>query len=292
MLKVAIFGATGQVGLSLADTFPSSTDAVFINRTVCDLSDDQAILQTLNQCQADVVINAAAYTQVDKAESEPELAYQINAGAPMKMATWVRDNGAKLIHISTDFVFDGQGNKPYQTNDQTGPLGIYGKSKWLGEEVVQAFSNQQAMIIRTAWVYSEHGGNFVKTMLRLMAEKDGLSVVNDQRGSPTYARGIAEMLWQVVEQDQLAPGIFHWTDAGEITWYDFAVAIQEEALKLGLLEKQIPLNPIPSSDYPTPAARPGYSVLDCSLLSSQMNRNQIPWRENLRKMLTTLAEQS
>lgn len=225
---------------------------------------------------------------MDKAEEESGLAHLINEASVRRMAAYAHANNARLIHLSTDFVFDGTNQSPYLPGDTTSPLGQYGESKLAGELAALEEAPESTMIIRTAWVYSEHGNNFVKTMLRLMGEKPELGVVNDQRGSPTYAGDLAEMIWRICDHDLFTPGIYHWTDEGNITWCDFARAIHEEALDTGLLAKAIPINPITTDDYPTPAARPAYSVLDTSKLGRLVGIAPTPWRQNLKLMLSRL----
>lgn len=288
-MSILIFGSSGQLAKSLHDTRSISESLVFLGKDDCDLADSKQIVAQLEQHQPALIINAAAYTQVDKAEEEPTVAYRVNSEAVAVMAHYAQTNNAKLIHISTDFVFEGGKDAPYQPGDPTGPLGEYGASKLAGEVAALKAAPGSAMIIRTSWLYSEHGHNFVNTMLRLMVERDELGVVNDQRGSPTYARGLAEVIWQIINKDLFAPGVYHWTDQGNITWHDFAVAIQEEALKIGLLDSPIPIKAIISEAYPTPAERPANSVLDNTKLAKHLGSNPTPWRENLHLMLSRLA---
>ena len=289
-MSILVFGSSGQVAQSLRDTMPSATDVVFIDRNACDLANVLEVKQLLNAQKPSLVINAAAYTQVDKAEEEPELANQINHESVATMARYVSEKSARLIHISTDFVFDGAKTNPYLPGDPTGPLGEYGVSKLAGEIAALRIAPESTMIIRTSWVYSEHGSNFVKTMLRLMVERDELSVVNDQRGAPTYARGLAETIWRIQSEDLFSPGIYHWTDKAEVTWHEFAVAIQEEAQKVGLLDQTIPINPIPTEAYPTPAERPAYSVLSAGKLAAILGIDPYPWREQLKYMLSQYSK--
>jgi dTDP-4-dehydrorhamnose reductase len=192
-----------------------------------------------------------------------------------------------MIQISTDYVFDGTHSSPYHTDEKSSPLGVYGESKHQGERRVQEILPRDSVIIRTAWVYSTHGHNFVKSMLRLMAEREELGIVADQVGSPTYARTLARAVWDFAEQPQLH-GVYHWTDAGVASWYDFAVAIMEEAVAYGLLPRPITAKPIRSCDYPTPARRPAYSVLDKTSSWEQLSVAPLHWREALREMLTEL----
>ncbi|MBT4162083.1 MAG: dTDP-4-dehydrorhamnose reductase [Gammaproteobacteria bacterium] len=341
-MEILVFGKTGQLGLSLKDTAPPGQNIHYIGHDECDLAEPGAVTRCLEEHKPDYIVNAAAYTQVDKAEQEPNLAHQINAEAVREIAAWIAvisteppkasvapvistgpaagreaekspkpkdlepnsvistelgagqeaEKSPKLIHISTDFVFDGQSTTLYKPDDPTNPLGQYGKTKLAGEKAILDIAPDFTMIIRTAWVYSEHGQNFVKTMLRLMAEKEELGVVNDQRGSPTYARGLAEVIWQIVTEDRFSAGIYHWTDKGDVTWHEFASAIQEEALKLGLLDKTIPINAITTADYPTPAQRPAYSVLESSKLVELLAGDPQDWRDSLRFMVVKLSQRS
>ena len=287
-MDILVFGSSGQLAQSLRDKKPINKHLVFVDRDNCDLSDPDQVTFLLEKKKPEIIINAAAYTSVDKAEEEAELAHLINEEAVRRIAIYAREQVAELIHLSTDFVFAGSKTSPYLPGDPTGPLGEYGASKLAGELAALQEAPEATMIIRTAWVYSEHGNNFVKTMLRLMAEKPKLGVVNDQRGSPTYAGDLAEMIWRICDHDLFTPGIYHWTDKGNITWCDFARAIQEEALDSGLLAKAIPINPITTDDYPTPAARPAYSVLDTSKLGRLVGIAPTPWRQNLKLMLSRL----
>lgn len=290
---ILVFGKNGQLGKCLAETAPSDQKVLYLERSQCDLAVPGAVTACLDTHEPDWIINAAAYTQVDQAEEEPELAYQINSKAVEEMAAWVaqrKPTSTRLIHISTDFVFDGEATSPYSPDSETNPLGEYGRSKLAGENAILDLAPDSSMIIRTAWVYSEHGSNFVRTMLRLMSEREELGVVNDQRGSPTYARSLAEVIWRIVTTGKFEPGIYHWTDAGDITWHDFAAAIQEEAIGLGLLETAIPVKPIGTADYPTPARRPAYSVLDCSKLGDLLHVEPKHWYDTLRAALVRLVE--
>lgn len=291
-MKVTVFGANGQLGQSLAATSRPDISGEYLTREDCNLLDPAAINTVLTRSRPDLIINAAAYTAVDRAEEEPELAKAINATAVGVMAEWAAREHARLIHLSTDFVFDGSGQRAYRTDDEVAPLGSYGTSKLAGEVLAGTAGPQVSMIIRTAWVYSEYGNNFVRTMLRLMQERDSLSVVNDQRGSPTYAGGLAQVIWTIITGNCFQPGIFHWTDNGNISWYEFACEIQTQAAQLGLLDKPIPINGITTDQYPTPATRPAYSVLDSSRLASLLERSTDDWQANLNLALTRLANRS
>ncbi|HIL63315.1 MAG TPA: dTDP-4-dehydrorhamnose reductase, partial [Porticoccaceae bacterium] len=276
-MGIVIFGSSGQLAQSLRDTTPVNRRPVFIGRDACNLSDPFRLNAILEKEKPEFIINAAAYTAVDKAEEEPQQARLVNEEAVRCLAKYSRASGAQFIHLSTDFVFDGTKQSPYLPGDATGPLGVYGQSKLAGELAALEEAPESTMIIRTAWVYSEHGSNFVKTMLRLMNERDELGVVDDQRGAPTYAGGLAELIWQIHEQELFTAGIYHWTDQANITWCDFARAIQEEAIAAGLLKKAVPINAITTDDYPTPAARPAYSVLDNTKLATLMGLEPAAW---------------
>jgi dTDP-4-dehydrorhamnose reductase len=228
VMAILVFGSSGQLAQSLRDT-QQNKEPIFVDRNTCDLADPGRVDAILERQKPGLIINAAAYTAVNKAEEESGLAHLINEASVRRMAAYARANNARLIHLSTDFVFAGSKNSPYLPGDPTGPLGEYGQSKLAGEFAALKEAPESTMIIRTAWVYSEHGSNFVKTMLRLMRERDELGVVDDQRGAPTYARVLAETIWQIADHDLFTAGIYHWTDAGNITWCEFAKAIQKEA---------------------------------------------------------------
>jgi dTDP-4-dehydrorhamnose reductase len=287
--KVLVVGAGGQLGRELQRTAAAAAvDCVPLARAQLDIADAAAVAACLAQLSPRLVINAAAYTAVDKAESEPEAAARGNAQGPGTLALACAEQGIRLIHISTDFVFDGSASQPYRPDASTAPLGAYGRSKRDGEIAVQR-AQPDALILRTGWVYSSFGGNFVKTMLRLMGERDELAVVSDQVGTPTWAHGLAEAVWAATARPQLR-GIYHWSDAGVCSWYDFAVAIYEEASALGLLSKSVKIRPIPAAEYPTPAQRPAYSVLDKSSSWRDFALEGVHWRRQLRSMLTDFKE--
>lgn len=289
-MNIVVFGANGQLGQSLLATEPSDIQVEYATRTDCDLSEPGSLESYLVQREPDLIINAAAYTAVDLAEEERTLAYRVNCDAVGEMAAWVAANAkARLIHISTDFVFDGTKATPYLPGDPTGPLGVYGASKLAGEERALQAAPERTMIIRTAWLYSEYGANFVKTMLRLFATGNEVNVVSDQHGSPTYARGLAEVVWGIVVDRQFTPGIFHWADKGNTTWYEFACAVQHEAFQADMLSARVPVNAIGTDQYPTPAERPAYSVLDTSKLGDALGIEPALWQDNLKRMLNNMA---
>ena len=284
--KVLITGARGQLGIALKASLPQQVRATAIDLQELDLTDSSATAAYVESLQPDWIINCAAYTAVDKAESETELAYRANRDAPLHLARAACGCGARIVQISTDFVFDGRKSSPYLPTDTPNPLGIYGRSKLEGELAVTDATKGDGLILRTAWLYSAHGNNFVKTMLRLMQERSELKVVADQVGTPTSADSLALAIWKLVEGD--APGgVHHYSDAGVASWYDFACAIRELAEPL-LGRALCPVLPIRTQDYPTPAQRPAYSVLD-KVDSYARLGVAAHWREPLRPVLATLA---
>jgi dTDP-4-dehydrorhamnose reductase len=261
-----------------------SFELLFTGREELDLSRPETIAPFFEKNQPDYFINCAAYTAVDKAEQENELAYKINAESVGLIAQYCAKIHAKLITISTDYVFDGNGVTPYTTDTKTSPINYYGYSKWMGEQL--ALSNcAETIVIRTSWVYSVHGNNFVKTMLRLMGDRPELNVVGDQIGSPTYAADLAKTILKIVESIELGHahyGIYHYSNAGVISWFEFATAIALEG------RKNCKVFSIPSSAYPTPAKRPGYSVMDCSKLVKEYGIELINWELSLGKCVSKL----
>ena len=298
-LKVLVTGANGQLGSELQATCPATITLIPTDYQTLDITQPSHVAAALDEYQPDVIINAAAYTAVDKAESDVERAYAINHLAAQTLAQAVNQTvaersrsgrgGIYLLHVSTDFVFDGLQSTPYFPDSPAKPLGVYGTSKLAGEQAVLEHC-PTAAVVRTAWLYSAYGNNFVKTMLRLMAERDTLGVVADQIGSPTWAATLANTLWSFVAQQP--QGILHCADNGVASWYDFAVAIQEEALACGLLSKAIPIKPLRSDEYPTPARRPAFSVMDKRASEALLGYTLPHWRISLRQMLTELKQQS
>lgn len=284
-MKVLITGAGGQLGQALQAVAPGDAQIVAATSAELDIGDADAVQSYVAAAAPQLLINAAAYTAVDKAESDVEAAFRINGNAVGALAQAAKAAGARFVHVSTDFVFDGTAGIPYAPDAPTAPLGVYGASKLRGEQE----AGEGALIVRTAWVYDSRGANFVRTMLRLMAERDEIRVVADQIGTPTWATSLADGIWKLAAAD--ATGLYHYTDSGAASWYDFAVAIQEEALAIGLLDRAIPVLPIPSSAYPTPARRPHYSVLDKEATSALIGAPAAHWRANLRLMLREVREQ-
>jgi len=276
-MKVIITGKGGQLAWELERTIP-----------VLDISNQALVNQFITNEKPDVVINATAYTAVDKAEEDIEVAYDVNEKGVRYLAEACQKINARILHVSTDFVFDGSNTTPYQTGAMTNPVNVYGASKLAGDNALQNILPERSVIVRTAWVYSVHGHNFVKSMLRLMENKPQLGIVYDQVGTPTWARGLAAWLWAIVEKPEVK-GVYHWTDAGVASWYDFAIAIQELGIEKGLLKKAIPVLPIPSSAYPTPAKRPAFSVIDKTSAEEVSSLNTIHWRKQLSLMMDELT---
>lgn len=284
-MKALIVGGKGQLGRGLAATAPAGTEIVSHDVDTLDITDKAAVDAIVAEVRPDVLMNAAAYTAVDKAESDEDAALAVNGTAVGLLAGAARAVGARLVHVSTDFVFDGKSGIPYAPNSPPNPLSAYGRTKLVGEQATDA----DALIVRTAWVYAPNGGNFVRTMLRLMGAHPQVRVVADQIGTPTYAPGLAAALWKLAGQG--ASGLHHYTDAGAASWYDFAVAIQEEALAIGLLDQAVPVIPIATTDFPTPAKRPSYSVLDKTSMFEMLGGPTPHWRENLRVMIQSIRDE-
>jgi dTDP-4-dehydrorhamnose reductase len=290
-VKVLITGAGGQVGRILSSDAPRGVEVLACGHKDLDITDASAVSNYVRIHAPDVIINAAAYTAVDRAESEPELARKVNADGPRHLAAAanaasagaVRAPGIRLIHLSTDFVFDGAASVPYLPDAATNPLGVYGVTKLAGERAVLEELPGRSVVLRTAWVYAAEGANFVRTMLRVMKANGTVRVVADQVGTPTAARSLAETIWQLIAKPDVT-GIHHWTDAGVASWYDFAVAIAEEGALLGLVPANVTVTPIATAEYPTPARRPSYSVLDKTSLTSR-GLTPLHWRKRLRTVL-------
>lgn len=282
MKRVLITGAQGQLGSALlAISGRSQIEFLSTDHHSLDITNRTAIAQFLQQHAVDAVVNCAAYTAVDKAESEPDKAHLINAAAVGFLAAETLQRRIKLIHISTDFVFNGQQSHPYLETDSTDPLSVYGKTKLAGEEAVLQ-SNPTALILRTSWVYSPYGNNFVKTMLRLCREREVVKVVADQTGTPTYAGDLAQAIMMVIQQQPSISGLFHYSNEGTASWYDLAMAVRDLA---GL---KTHLEPISTTSYPTPAVRPKFSVLDKSNFKRTTSLNIPYWRHSLERCMKEL----
>jgi dTDP-4-dehydrorhamnose reductase len=285
-MRILVLGGGGQIARAVAAAAPNQHEMVIKTRAQLGIADAKSLARALEETRAEWIINGAAYTAVDLAEDQPQQATTVNDTAVGVIAKAAAHAGCRLLHLSTDFVFDGQSCRAYRASDPTNPLSVYGTSKLGGER--QVLQHQAAgIVLRTAWVYAAQGKNFVLTMLRLMREKPEIRVVADQIGAPTWAGSAAAAIWGLIERE--APGgIYHWTDLGVASWYDFAVAIQEEALSRGLLSRPIPIVPIRTAEYPTRARRPAFSVLDTESTRSITGLSGRHWRENLRRMLDEL----
>ena len=284
-MRVLIAGSGGQLGRALQASAPAGWTISAPPEAEFDITDPEAVARVVSAAVPDAVINAAAYTAVDKAESEPALAQRVNVNAVGLLAAAARNAGAAFVHVSTDFVFDGTAHSPYSPLAAANPLGVYGRTKLAGEQAAQELHGRP-LIVRTAWVYAAHGQNFVRTMLRLMAERDEVRVVADQIGTPTHVPTLAGTLWTLIEGGHT--GIFHATDAGVASWYDFAVAIRDEALAAGVLSRPVKVTPIRTIDYPTPATRPPYGVLD-KTETWKIVGSANHWREELRICMKEIA---
>ncbi|WP_312482459.1 dTDP-4-dehydrorhamnose reductase [Sphingobacterium multivorum] len=282
-MRIVVTGANGQLGSELRDLLAGQTsrDCFFLDRKQLPLEQTLIIQDILAQYQPDIIIHAAAYTAVDKAESEPELADRINHLASEEIAQYCRIHGSKLIAISTDYVFNGNSAIALAEDAPVDPVNVYGLTKLKGEQGIQKWL-PEGIIIRTSWVYSTYGNNFVKTMIRLMREREEISVINDQIGSPTYAKDLADAILAIIDSGVWEGGIYHFSNEGEISWYDFTVAIRD----LKGLHCQI--NPIPTAQYPTPARRPHYSLLDKSKIKTTFNIAVPSWKDSLKIMLQKL----
>jgi dTDP-4-dehydrorhamnose reductase len=284
-MRVLVLGGGGQIARAVQAMAPVSAEVVLKTRAQLDIGDAAGVARTLKEVRPSWVVNGAAYTGVDLAEDHPDQAVAANDTAVGVLASAAVQAGCRLLHLSTDFVFDGKFNRAYLPSDQTNPLSVYGVSKVGGERRV--LQSTDGIVLRTAWVYASTGRNFVLTMLKLMRERQEIRVVYDQIGAPTWASSAAAAIWGLIATD--APGgIYHWTDFGLASWYDFAVAIQEEAQLKGLLNHAIPVVPIRSAEYPTRAQRPAFSLLDTESTRATLKIPAHHWRHNLRSMLDEL----
>ncbi|MCA7011631.1 dTDP-4-dehydrorhamnose reductase [Dickeya dadantii] len=285
-MKVLLTGANGQLGRCFQDRLPDGWSVLATDTDSLDITDEAQVQATVKSWQPDAIVNAAAYTAVDKAESEPALAARINVAGPEYLARAARQLGARFIHVSTDYVFDGTATRPYSETDATHPLGVYGQTKLDGERAVLKV-NPAAQIVRTAWVFSEYGNNFVKTMLRLGRERDTLGVVADQRGCPTYAGDIAGAIITLLQQ-QADAGLYHFCGDEEVSWHEFAGTIFAIAGEQQVLTRAPVVNAITTEQYPTPAARPAYSTLDCGKIA-RLGIQPSAWREALGVIIPKLV---
>lgn len=299
--NLVVIGAGGQLGKTLQALWPSSQLSQYFNliplsREQLDIRSSKAVEAKLSALDANIIINAAAYTAVDQAEQDRENAFASNEQGAANIASWAATNEAWLIHISTDFVFDGEAVSPYEPASEPSPIGVYGESKLAGEVKVQQLLPNAGTIIRTSWLYSEFGNNFVKTMLRLMKERSELSVVDDQIGSPSSTHSLAAVIFAMIRKVQScgeqASGLYHWSDGASISWFDFSQAIQRQGMQFGLLSNEIPVRPIATSEYPTPARRPTYSVLDRSKTLAEFDCPDLDWEQQLAVVIQAIANEN
>ncbi|MBK17126.1 MAG: dTDP-4-dehydrorhamnose reductase [Prochlorococcus sp. SP3034] len=296
-MKVLLTGTTGQLGQEIIKAKPSFVELIAPTRRELDLADTESCRRAVQLHQPDWVINSGAYTAVDKAEDEKELAMSINAIAPKMFSEELSKTGGKLLQLSTDFVFDGKQNFPYKTDQKKNPIGVYGATKAAGEDYIYDVlgNTNQALIIRTSWLIGTVGKNFMKTMIRLHRSQEEIRVVSDQIGCPTSTLTLAKACWRAIEKQKdtesnvTAPKIQHWSDEGSASWYELAKVIGELALRLGLIERQAKVIPISSKEYPTPAKRPKYSILDCTSTRHYLNLEAIHWKESILNVMKQVS---
>ena len=291
-MKVLLTGSAGQLGQALIDSVPQGVELIATSRKDLDLADAQACRDAVRCHRPDWVLNAGAYTAVDQAETQPEIAHAVNAVAPQAFAESLRSEGGQLLQISTDFVFNGSQGFPYQPDQERNPLGVYGSTKAAGEAAVQEFlgDEERSFILRTSWVISPVGNNFARTMLRLHRQKTQFGVVADQVGCTSSTLNLAQACWRVIELagQKSLPTVMHWSDAGAASWYDVAVSVGRMGLDLGLLDSAAAVQPIVTSAYPTKAQRPTYSLLDCASTRKALDLEAEHWQQALWNVLKRL----
>lgn len=295
-MKILVTGKNGQVGFELMRTLAPLGTVVGVDVKECDLAQSAAIDALLERVRPDIIVNPAAFTEVDKAESQPIIAHAVNAQAPKLLARYAARHNIPIIHFSTDYVFDGKKDGPYTEEDEAKPTSVYGKTKWLGEEAVRKLAAKH-IIIRTSWVFGSHGVNFLKTMLKLAAERDKLSVVSDQYGAPTSARMLAEAVAQIITElgepgSYRKYGTYHVAARGETSWHGYAQVVVERAIKLGLDLKISPkeIKPITTKEYPMPAPRPANSRLDTTKVSMTFSVSLPKWQDEVEKVIQELVK--
>ena len=301
-MKILLTGAAGQLGTELIPLLSKWGQVLATDRSVptvdpanwlkLDISEGGALENELNRFKPDLIVNTAAYTAVDQAESEPQMAFMVNSELPDRLATWAKTNNTRLIHYSTDYIFNGEGNKSYLESDQPGPLGIYGESKLEGERCITK-SGCVHTTLRTSWVYSSHGKNFVLTMLALARKGLALKIVDDQKGCPTWAKNLALASDKVIKCWQESgvdnrQGIFHYCDDRTVSWYGFAREIFRQAVSAGLLDAEPELSPVPSSAFPQPAKRPHWSVLDTTRIQKKFDINPVSFMQSIQDVITEI----
>lgn len=284
--RILLVGAGGQVGIALQQLMPTGVQLLALNRRALDVTDRHAVTDMVRYFRPDWVINAAAYTSVDRAETESDLAFAINRDGAANIARAVVEANTRMIHISTDFVFDGDQARPYLPDDTVNPVNVYGESKLAGELASQEILGDGLLILRTAWVYAPHGHNFLTTMLRLLNEKDEVKVIEDQVGTPTSSYSLARTILAAIANE--VTGIHHWTDAGVASWYDFACSIREQVINSSLSDYSSVVTPIPTSGYPMVARRPVCTLLDKESMRTAINDNGMHWSLELEKVISHL----
>lgn len=283
-MKILITGGRGQLARELDTTKPSEYQIAIYSHSLLDITSIENTRDICNKTDPDVIINTAAYTKVDQAEIEYEKAYEVNARGAENLALTAKERGIKVIHISTDYVFDGKRNTPYTPDSETNPIGAYGRSKSEGEKILRTIYPEKSIIIRTSWLYSRFGSNFVKNILNMLGNKPTIRVISDQIGTPTWARTLATSIWSLC-RSSAANGVFHCTDNGVASWYDFAYSVQQIALTTGLVQAKSEIIPITTAEYSMEAKRPHYSVLDCRMLWDLLDNKPDHWMTALTKML-------
>lgn len=289
-MKILLTGANGQLGRCIQDRVSPEDNLLALESDQLDITDREKVISLVLKEQPKVIINAAAYTAVDKAENEAELAFKVNHLGIENLALAAREIDIPLIHISTDYVFDGTATTPYTEDFSTSPLSVYGQSKWLGEEVLRR-SYDNHIILRTSWVFSEYGSNFVKTILRLSHDKDEINIISDQVGCPTYAGDIASAIFSIIKKIQAgnkSRGTFHYCGDKPTTWHGFVNAIINESYAHKKLSRKTFVNAIKTEDYPLPAQRPKYSMLNCQKIQEVWNISQLSWRSAIKKVIEQL----
>lgn len=287
-MRTLITGAAGQIGLALRATAPPGVEVVAVGREELDVTSAESVTRMVRDIRPALVLNAAGYTAVDKAESEPAVAAAVNGDGPRHLASALDEYGGRLIHLSTDYVFDGAASRPYLPNDSPDPINVYGVTKLAGERAVLDILDDRAIVVRTSWVYAPWGHNFLRTMVRLLNDRGQVTVVSDQTGAPTSATSVARAAWAIAGRPRLA-GVTHWTDGGSTTWFEFALAIQQEAVGLDLVSGSCRILPVTTDQYGASARRPRYSVLDCSAAQAALGVARTHWRTELREALVELA---
>ena len=282
-MKVLALGAAGQVGRAVVAVRPKADQCVALDRSELNITNVAAVTASMQRDRVDWVSNCAAYTAVDQAESEPAIAQAINDDAVAGITASARCSGTRLLHLSTDFVFDGRGDTAYRPEGEVNPLSAYGSTKLASER--HALELPDGIVLRTSWAYASYGGNFVLTMLKMMRERGEVRVVTDQRGWPTWATGLAQATWAMIDK-ALSGGIYHWCDQGVTSWHQFAAAIKEEAMVVSVFSRRIPVWPLAIANFPTRAVRPAFSALDTTSTCEALGLKTIDWRLQLRRMLT------